>query len=930
MPPANTPATTAMVDTAGHALTANAALDASRASVSPELGTYVGPWLLGRLLGRGGMGAVYLAERNEHEFQQRAALKLIKLGMDSGEILQRFLAERRILARLEHPNIARLIDGGVDLLGRPYFVMEWVDGLPLLDYANAQSLDAAGRLRLFLKLCDAVAHAHRQLVVHRDLKPGNILVDTRGEPKLLDFGIAKVLHSEHEDTSATGPRYFTRAYASPEQMRGEPVSTATDIYALGAVLFELLTGAARHRARTTLHETRELLAQARRRAGIDGPAAVTPRMLAGDLALVVAKSLRDEPARRYVSVEAFADDLRAFLDGRPVRARAGSLSYRMQRYARRHWLGVLASSAVVVALVGGAALALWQARIAQQESLRAEAVSAFLSSVFESATPEGAAGGDITAKSLLERGEQRIERELAGQPAVRARLYATLGKAWFYIGDQARAARMYEAGRALVAADDWRTQTALLRGLAQAELASGQVQLARTHIDQALALLPADDTETRLEHLRTQSVQKSLLGAEGATLAALNLARDVYAGLQAQLGPQAEESLQALNDLGTWTLESGDAQAALPILDAVIDARRRVSGSTHPEIAAAMHNRALALFRLGQTEQALAQARAVVALRRQILPSEHRDLARSLGAQAMIESSLGATQDAYALRTEALHLLREQARPDQLLLGQELTNQGTDAFRLGDLDSAVRDLNEAVQRLQPQLAVDDPRLLAANTYLGLVDSFRGNLSAAQTRLRSVDLQEQARSDVNATQRLTTLRYLARVLRWQGRPAEAIDALRDAQALLADQSQTLPASIRLRLAVELALAYIDDSKLELAQLQIGLAIAGYPESAQPSELDQAQLLLAQARLALAFADFGSARERAAAALQRYQRQLNEGHWDIGEARSVLSMANWGLAKDRKTRAGLLSALDWQQAQRPWHPDTARLQALVKQR
>jgi serine/threonine-protein kinase len=906
----------------------------------PQVGSKVGPWALIRLLGHGGMGAVFLAERTEHDFQQRAALKLIKLGMDSNEILQRFLIERRILARLEHPNIARLIDGGVDQRGRPYFVMEWVDGKPLTEYANSHGLDVAARVQLFLKLCDAVAHAHRQLVVHRDLKPGNILIDTRGEPKLLDFGIAKVLENDpSEDTSATGARFFTRAYAAPEQIRGEPVSTATDIYALGAVLFELLTGTPLQRARSGISHTREMLAQARRMAGHDGPAAVSPRMLDGDIALVAAKAVREEPARRYASVEAFAEDLRACLGGRPVRARPDTASYRLTRFLRRHWIGASASAAVLLALVAGAGLALWQARIAQEEALRAEAVSAFMTRVFESAKPENAAGAEITAQSLLETASQRIERELAAQPAVRARLYATLGQAWFYIGDYARAVELHESGRALVAADDRATQVALLRGLAQAELATGQVKLARTHVDQALALLDHDGPATALERTRTLSVSKSVFGAEGDTASALRIARDVHARLLQLLGADSEEALEARNDLGNWTLESGDAAAALEIFDQVILDRRRVSGPEHPEVATAMHNRVLALGQLGRTQEALAEARTVVALRRRILPPLHRDVARSLGTQATFESSLGNPQAALALRDEGIRILRAQRRPDQLLLAQELTNQATDAFRVGDLPRAANDLTEALDRLQPLLGANDARVLAASSYLGLVETYAGKLADAEQRLRAVIGQESASPQPGLALRLATRRYLARAIRWQGRAEEALEVLSEAERWLRDATaapqarrppgagQTqLAASARSRVHVETALTQLALGQLDPARSALERAESAH-QATPAATIDRAQWLMARARRALAQQDWAAAQQLAGDALARLRADFEDTHWEVAEARALLALAAWQQRPGPAERAALVAALDWHQRERPWHPDTGWLREVL---
>ncbi|HEX7770656.1 MAG TPA: serine/threonine-protein kinase, partial [Dokdonella sp.] len=319
------------------------------------IGTRVGPWKLVRQLGHGGMGAVYLAERVAEDFEQRAAIKLVRPGWDAGDMQRRFREERRILAGLDHPQIAHLIDGGETADGKPYLVMEYVDGQPLCVHCDARRLSIAERLQLFLAVCAGVAHAHRNLVVHRDIKPSNILVSATGEVKLLDFGIARLL--EHgADATGTALRLFTPEYAAPEQIRGDPITTSADVYALGLVLFELLTGgrpydhaAATASGRQLAILTREpirpsQLAQSRD-VGARGLAAMRqlePRQLGarlqGDLDAIVLKALRKEPQQRYASVEALADDLRRHLNHEPVAARRGTWRYQSARFLRRHWL----------------------------------------------------------------------------------------------------------------------------------------------------------------------------------------------------------------------------------------------------------------------------------------------------------------------------------------------------------------------------------------------------------------------------------------------------------------------------------------------------------------------------------------------------------------------------------------------------------------
>ncbi len=839
--------------------------------------TTIGSWTLLREIGRGGMGSVYLAERHGADFEQRAALKLIRLGLDSKEIVQRFAAERRILARLEHPNIARLIDGGVEA-ERPFLAMEWIDGLPLLDYAAREALDVRRRVALFLRLCEAVAYAHRMLVVHRDIKPGNVLIDRRGEPKLLDFGIAKLmLQDSDDDTSATGARFFTRAYAAPEQVRGEPVTTATDIYSLGAVLFELLSGQSLHTSRTTRQDTRALLSHARNEAGADGPANVSPRALSGDLSLVVAKAVRLEPQRRYPTVEAFAEDLRACLEDRPVRARPDGLAYRTARYLRRHWLGVSASVAVLLAILVGALVALHQASIARQQALRAEAVSDFLAGIFESATPDQAGGEEISARDLLEVGATRIGTKLRAEPAVRAEVYATLGSAYFYLGDAARAIEMYEAGRALVMPGDGDgTHIRLLWGLAQAELSAGQLSLARTHIDQARSQAKGNPAWL----LDIDLVDKSILGAEGRIEAARNLATSLYERYRAT-SVDAEETLLAQNDLGVWILATGEVEEARRIFEDVLQARRRVSGPSHPEVATTLYNLHLAQLRAGDAQSAEATANEALVLRRRILPLGHRDIARSLGALAALANRRGAHAQARQLRVESVDSLRAARRPDLLLLGQELINLAIDEIQLAELDSARAHLDEALYRLRG-LGPGDARVLDAERYRALVDIYQEKFAAAESALRTIVAREAAAPA--SPQRLATLRYLSRALRLQGRGREALEAIAPAAQWLAAEG-VFSANDRARTEAERAQAWLAQGETEQARSRLDAARAAYGESS-PGAADAAQLILLQARIERAAGNIKEARQLAADAMRHLIAARGERHPDVAEARRML--------------------------------------------
>ncbi len=381
--------------------------------IVPDIRTnqQVGPYRLIREIGRGGMGTVYLAMRSDDVFQKRVAIKILKRGTDTDAIVQRFRNERQILASLEHPNIASLLDGGTTADGLPYFAMEYVEGQNILDYCELGQLDTTARIELFRKVCGAVQYAHQNLIIHRDIKPANVLVSSDGTPKLLDFGIAKLLNPElGGDAFAqtlAGPQLMTPEYASPEQVRGEPVTTATDIYSLGVLLYELLTGRRPYQltsrvpseiARVVCNSVpvrpSTVVTQGPAEEGVGGSAGtgLAPmsdniatrgrartseierlrKRLSGDLDNIVLKALSKEAPRRYASVDQFAEDLRRHLAGLPVSARKDTLSYRAGKFLQRNRAAVAAGALILVALIAGIIGTTWQAQVARRERVRAE------------------------------------------------------------------------------------------------------------------------------------------------------------------------------------------------------------------------------------------------------------------------------------------------------------------------------------------------------------------------------------------------------------------------------------------------------------------------------------------------------------------------------------------------------------------------------
>ncbi len=485
-------------------------------------GARVGAWEVVRELGTGGMGTVYLAQRADGEFAQRAALKILAADLSGGNAEVRFAAERQILAGLAHPHIAGVLDGGVSADGRPYFVMEHVEGVSLSVHCDARRLDVRARLRLFLTVCDAVQYAHQNLIVHRDLKPSNILVTREGVPTLLDFGIAKVLDARPfpgpSALTQPGVRVLTPEFAAPEQFHGLAITPASDVYQLGMLLHELLVGrrpvggtppwagempesvsippavrpsrvASRDGARDTPGETEAVVRRAAARR-------TTPdrlsRRLRGDLDAIVLKTLRPEPERRYATAGLLADDLKRHLAGRPVRARPDTLAYRGGKFVRRHAFGLAATAAAFLLVLGFALGMDRQARRTALERDRAEQVIGFLVGMFQSTDPAVAQGDTVTVREVLDRGAVRVRTELGGQPGVQATLLEVMGDVYSTLGLLDSAVGLLDEALALrrtAPGSDARQLTTTVRRLGMFQTQAGRFEVAAPLLDEALERL---------------------------------------------------------------------------------------------------------------------------------------------------------------------------------------------------------------------------------------------------------------------------------------------------------------------------------------------------------------------------------------------------------------------------------------------------------
>jgi eukaryotic-like serine/threonine-protein kinase len=780
-------------------------------------GALVGPYRVVDELGRGGMGTVYVAERADGQFEQRVALKLVRHGLDSSESHRRFLAERQILARLSHPGIARLVDGGIALDGRPWFAMELVDGVPLTRYCDAHRLDIDRRLALFLDVGDAVRYAHQNLIVHRDLKPSNMLVTGDGRVKLLDFGIAKLmeddetigagLHASAPETR-TGLRLMTPEYAAPEQVRGEPVTTATDVHALGTVLYELLTGHRAHRfERRTPAEYERVVCDTEpvrpsevvTRPITDAPTdphappssdvwaargldhAALRRRLSGDLDTIVLHALEKDPARRYPSVEAMLDDVRRYLAALPIRARPDSRTYRFRKFARRHRIGLVASAALALALIAGFGTTLWQAQAKAREAAKAEEVKNFVVGLFALSDPAESRGREITARELLERGVRRVDSALGRQPAVQAEMLGVLGTIHHQLGLYAEAdtllarsiqvaARAYGPRHLEVAAR--LTQ----RGAALKEL--GRFAAAESLLDQALQIrrraLGADHADVA----GTISELASVLSHEGKAQRAESLYHVAIEIHARRLGPDALELSNDYEALAVLLDEEERFGAADTVYRQALTIRRKKLDPGHPDVLNLLGNVVGNLEGLGRYAEAESLARVVLHGRRRLYPNGlHPDIAYSLHSLGRIVELQGRWTEAESLDAEALVIRRRTLGLDHPMTMATLNNLAIVRYRMGDLAGAEAAFREVLALWRPKLGMRHRYTLRAMSSLGAVLSEAGKYDEAERVMRTVVRMRREAGD--STEDLgSTLRNLGVLLHRTGRLEEAERTLRE--------------------------------------------------------------------------------------------------------------------------------------------------------
>jgi eukaryotic-like serine/threonine-protein kinase len=739
--------------------------------VGAEPGATIGPYRLLRKIGEGGMGEVWEADQLA-PVRRRVALKLIKAGMDTREIIARFNSERQALALMQHPSIAQIFDAGTTPDGRPYFAMELVDGVPVTHHCDEQRLDVSARLRLFQQICDAVQHAHRKGVIHRDLKPSNVLVTVQAgvaTPKVIDFGLAKATAGELGDPTQTelGLWVGTPAYASPEQMQlvDGGVDTRSDVYSLAMLLYELLVGAlpfdvggprpptafelrrliwegefARPSARFAALTNRAAIAEARRT-----DAATLRRRLNGDLDWIALKGISRDPAGRYGSVDELSADLAHHLRDEPVIAGPPSRAYRAGKFVRRHRVGVAAANGLLLLIVGIAVTMAVQARSiagerdrAEAEAAKAAAVTAFLQETIGAADP-WQTGRDMSVRETLSRAAARVDSSFQGQPLVAAAVRRAIGTTFMELGKYDDAALLFKS--ALAARVELLGAEHADVGESHADLAmllqrNGKLEEAETHDRAGLAIRRARfgarhaTVADSLEHL------SQTLYLRGEYDASARAGEESLAIREALFGPNSTEVSDSLTMLAAVTGGGqGDNDKSEAQATRAVEIRRAVSGPDHPRTADAMNSLAVVRHSQGKLDDAVALYRDVLRIDRAELDVDHPNTAiamENLGGVLLAEKRYDET---LALLGEVLAIRRAKLGADSPIVTRTMLNIATTEMRAGHLEAAEAGYTAALPRIRAEMGDEHPDVAATLYNLALLRVKQGHDADAENLFR---------------------------------------------------------------------------------------------------------------------------------------------------------------------------------------------------
>jgi eukaryotic-like serine/threonine-protein kinase len=808
-------------------------------------GKRIGAYRIIREIGHGGMAVVYLGERDDQNFRKRVAIKMVKPGIGTEQVLQRFRNERQTLAALEHTNIVKLLDGGNTPDGLPYFVMEYVEGTPIDEYCDAGRLSIADRLQLFRTVCSTVQYAHQSLVIHRDLKPANILITNEGVPRLLDFGIAKLLSPECQQTrlvTRADSRLMTPEYASPEQVRGEPITSATDIYSLGVLLYELLTGSRPYNAANgswseiersicetepprpstkTSRDRERLRTNAEKRSA--EPKQLV-RILRGDLDSITMKALEKDPGRRYTSASELSADAGKYLAHEPVSVRPPSATYRAGKYVRRHPVGVAVAAGIVLLLAGFAVTQSVQLRRITRERDRANRVTEFMEGMFKTSDPREARGNSITAREVLDKASKGIDRGLTKDPQLQAQMMQVMGDVYRNLGLLEPAQKLFERSgeirlrvlgpenaNTLRSQDDlaWiltqRGQFDAAEKLGRETFATRVRVFGRENLDTLKSMSNLGwtldreghyaeaekldrevlDTRRRLgktEDRETAAIMNNLaatVGHEGHYADAEKLKRETLDLRRRILGPEDPDTLTAMNNLAFTLQQEGHFGEAEKLQRDTLDMQRRILGPEHPDTLRSINNLAKVLFHEGHLPESEQLQRTALDTKRRILGPEHQDTLWAMQDLAQTLQGEGQYSEAEKLQRQTLEIQRRVLGPNRPNTLGTMSNLADTLGKEGHYTEAERLLRETLDEMLRVLGPEHPDTLI--TTAGLAE-------ALEKEGRYDEAEKLARQTLEAQRRLLGLEHpdttdteydLACILAHRGQSDEAFSVLREA-------------------------------------------------------------------------------------------------------------------------------------------------------
>jgi serine/threonine-protein kinase len=780
------------------------------ASITDVVGERIGPYRVVRVIGSGGMGVVYLAERADEQYRQQVAIKVVRQRLVYPEIAERLVSERQILANLDHPNIARLFDGGTTADGTPYLVMEYIDGLPIDDYCDGRRLNIDERLALFRTICSAVHYAHQNLVVHRDIKPTNILVTEDGVPKLLDFGIAKLLGAggaAMDGLTRDGAVMMTPENATPEQVLNGPVTTATDTYALGVLLYRLLTGHPPYQIGDSPREMALAICEqiperpsvvVARESVVRNRDDATPelisryrststeklrRRLKGDLDNIVLVALRKEPARRYRSVNEFSEDIRLHLASMPVIAQPDTWRYRSEKFLRRHTVGVAMSAILVTLLVAfGAAMTVQNKRIIEERDT-AEEVSTFLEEIFRAPDPGNARGLDITAKEILSMGAKNIRQQLDDRPAIQATLMETMGRVYFNLGEYEPSIAMLEESLSLrqqSLGDDHPDVAASKNALAASLIRTADYERARLLLDEALELNRREHGNSSTAVASTMFNLAELLQATGKLDEAQRFASasiEIYAPQSDRYAVELAEAKNALARILRGKNDLGEAERLQREAIALVETRL---GKDHPFIAYYLQNLAVVLQAQGELDAAEAMFHESIAVTRKVLGDKHDLLGTSLVTLGTLLHNKGEYDEAESAFRDALAVHKKARGTEHPFVAYDMTALAMLLQDKGLLDESESLLRDALQLYEESVGPDHQYVASALTELGAVLTEKGlSQDAEPILIRAVEIRAQDYPSTHPLVAATNTVYghaLARLGRYDDAERLLVDSL----------------------------------------------------------------------------------------------------------------------------------------------------------